>query len=375
MRLPNGYGSVIYLGKKRRNPYAVRVLTGYRKNKKGTSTPTYNYLGYFPRKTEALTFLGLYNANKDDSLDITNKNNIAYSFNRNKSTHGSMISNNKNQITFALCYEELTEYLKRLKKSPAESSMRNLRFAYDKLSALHDMPMDEITTIDIENAVKSYSDKSKSTINAIKTLLIKTYRYALKQKYVTENAYDLADFEYSDEKVIVRKEIPTDELNLLWSNMDTPYVDIILIMIYTGVRANELLITENINVHLQERYFITGSKTASGKNRTIPIHKKILPLFRKYYSLENKYLISNPSGGKYSYPWFHAFIWTPVMSELQLEHTPHDTRHTLKSILDRSNANKICVDMIMGHKVKNSNDRTYIHKTLSDLIEAIDMIE
>ena len=30
MRNPNGYGSVVYLGKNRRKPYAVRVTNGYK---------------------------------------------------------------------------------------------------------------------------------------------------------------------------------------------------------------------------------------------------------------------------------------------------------------------------------------------------------
>lgn len=32
MRLPSGYGSIIKLSGKRRNPYAVRITTGYTDN-------------------------------------------------------------------------------------------------------------------------------------------------------------------------------------------------------------------------------------------------------------------------------------------------------------------------------------------------------
>ena len=58
------------------------------------------------------------------------------------------------------------------------------------------------------------------------------------------------------------------------------------------MRITELLEVENVNVHLDERYLIGGKKTDAGKNRVIPINKKILPFIKARYNPENKYLIN-----------------------------------------------------------------------------------
>lgn len=59
MRLPNGFGSVVNLGKRRRKPFGVRITTGWNENKR----QTYKYLGYFEKKIDALAFLMEYNKN------------------------------------------------------------------------------------------------------------------------------------------------------------------------------------------------------------------------------------------------------------------------------------------------------------------------
>ena len=70
MKFPNGYGSVICLGKKRRKPYAVRVTVDrvlYEKDGKLCSKQKYAYLGTFTTSKEAHMYLAEYNANRVDS--------------------------------------------------------------------------------------------------------------------------------------------------------------------------------------------------------------------------------------------------------------------------------------------------------------------
>ena len=64
MRNPNGFGSVINLGKNRRKPFAVRITAGYNaKNGK----QIFKYLGYFKTKSEAMKCLSEYNLNPYDA--------------------------------------------------------------------------------------------------------------------------------------------------------------------------------------------------------------------------------------------------------------------------------------------------------------------
>ena len=43
--------------------------------------------------------------------------------------------------------------------------------------------------------------------------------------------------------------------------------------------------------------------------------------------------------------------------------------------MDKADANKICIDLIMGHKTQDVGVRIYTHKTVEDLIETIDLLD
>lgn len=63
MKNPNGYGSVINLGKGRRRPWAARVTTGLvYDEKKDKLIQRYKYIGYADTRKEAHQILAEYNA-------------------------------------------------------------------------------------------------------------------------------------------------------------------------------------------------------------------------------------------------------------------------------------------------------------------------
>lgn len=65
-----------------------------------------------------------------------------------------------------------------------------------------------------------------------------------------------------------------------------------------------------------------------GKNRIIPINKKILPFIEKYYNPNNKYLITNENGEKMTYQNYRRENYNNIMEKLKMSHTPHECRHT-----------------------------------------------
>ena len=68
MKLPNGYGSVVHLKGKRRNPYCVRKTVGW--TDKGY--PKYFIVGYTKTRTEGLALLAKYNKDPwTNARDIT----------------------------------------------------------------------------------------------------------------------------------------------------------------------------------------------------------------------------------------------------------------------------------------------------------------
>lgn len=123
---------------------------------------------------------------------------------------------------------------------------------------------------------------------------------------------------------------------------------------------------------------IGGLKTEAGKNRIIPINKKIEPFIRRYYE-KNKdkgYLITNVFGRQMQYCNYRREKWDNIMEKLEFKevHRPHDCRHTFATLMDNANANKLSIKRIMGHSSPDITDKVYTHKTIEDLIEAIYLI-
>ena len=105
----------------------------------------------------------------------------------------------------------------------------------------------------------------------LKTLFIQLYKYAIENDITGKNYAQFVDAG-QETTSIERKPFTRDEIETLWKNIDVPYVDSILIMIYSGMHVGEMLEmkTENID----ERIMNGGLKSKAGKDRSIPIHEK-----------------------------------------------------------------------------------------------------
>lgn len=142
--------------------------------------------------------------------------------------------------------------------------------------------------------------------------------------------------------------------------------------LYTGFRISELLEMKIENIDLNARTFQGGTKTASGKNRIVPIHSKIIELVQRRIEEGNQYLFSY-NEKKIPSATYYGF-WNTIMDAHQMTHTPHECRHTFRSRLDSAGANKVCIDLLMGHKSKEVGERIYTHKTLEELKTTIELI-
>lgn len=152
----------------------------------------------------------------------------------------------------------------------------------------------------------------------------------------------------------------------LWKSINIEGVKDVLIPIYTGMRVGEYLALTPRDINLRQRYIdIKKSKTLAGV-RKIPIHNKIFDILaeRKAEDCICPY-------GKYD-----AFrrLFDRVMKTLGMHHTPHECRHTLATLLDRSGANETAVKMILGHARIGVTKGVYTHKTLADLRKAINKV-
>ncbi len=344
MRNPNGYGSVYKMkDKKRRKPWRALktlefdIITGKQTRKT---------IGYYETRKEALEALVKYNVNP-------------YNLEAKK-------------IAFKEVYKEWSE---QHFKNISERTIAGYKMSYKALNVLEDKIFSEIKPLHLQKAMDAII-MAESSKRIVKSFLKSLYAYALK--------YEIVDKDYSNlislgkkEAIITRKPYTDEEILKLWKFKDLPWVDTILIMIYSGLRIGELLTIKNQDIDLENRTIRGGIKTDAGKNRLIPINMKILPFIKARMSPSNEYLIVNARIGKENTPLTYdkyRYFFNRILEILKMEHTIHDCRHTFATLLSNANANETTIAKIIGHGSFETTEKIYTHKNIEELKKAIDLI-
>lgn len=334
MRMPNGFGSVVNLGKNRRRPWAVRFTVAWGNDKK----QKYKYLSYHEKRKDALAALISYNKKPFD-LD-------------------------RASVTFAEVFEA---WAARKFSELGKHSVRNYKSIYRKCGDLYDIPFRELKTAHLQAVVDA--NKGLAHITLLKVLFGQLYGYALKNDICEKDYSQFVEIPTKEKKV---EKVPftSEEVARLWKHKDEPFVDLVLILLYTGMRISELIEMRIENINLDDRYMIGGVKTAAGRNRIIPIHADIMPLVKAQYSPNKKYLFQSVRGNKLAYNYFAAKKFAPLMDKLNMSHTLHETRHTFISQADRVGLNGTILKKIVGHA---NGDITvhYTHKDITEILEEI----
>ncbi len=356
LKRANGTGSVYKLSGRRRKPYVATITSSCRYDApRGRYIQDRTTIGYYETRDAAIIALNNYLA---DPYDVK-----------------------KSAITFEELYNEWSE-IKYKDISP--SAIRTWKSAFKHLEVLYSRKINEIRTVDIEYSIQN-SDVHSSTRKRMKSLCNLLYKYAIKHEYVKTNYAALCDNIYSDPPVIVRKPFDEEEIRLLWNNLDIPFVDIILIGIYSGWRPQELISLNVQDINLQDKYMIGGMKTKSGKNRIVPIHSKIMPLINnrindyQFSSNENcapnKLFTYKSDDGIQAldyYKYRNRFI--KVMKHLNMDHRPHDTRHTFITMGKEAGMNEYILKLIVGHSIDDVTEHVYTHRKVESLREEMEKI-
>ena len=300
MKRRNGSGSVVKLSGRRRCPFEVRVNTHMDER----NYPVYDVLGRFSERDEALAALLEYNKNPYD-LAI-------------------------NELTFEDVYKLWFDWkYTNGKKKYSDSSVRCTSTSYKKCSSLYGMKFKDIRTPHIQ-AILNSQDMSHATLEHVKNTINQMFKYALQ--------FDIVQKDYSKFAFIAKADddehgVPftCEDINRLWNSLNIPWVDSILIYIYSGFRLSELLNMPVADINIHDMTFTGGIKTAAGKNRIVPIHSKIQPLVLSRLQHARRTLF-DVSINEY-YACFNNAMTAANITE---KHTPHDCRHTFSTLLDNA---------------------------------------
>ena len=218
------------------------------------------------------------------------------------------------------------------------------------------------------------------------------WAYALDFNYadrdVTENLYigkgasvqrePLTDIEVEK----IRKEIGKDR-----------YAAYVYALCYLGYRPGEMLEIRKDQVHQETInkqktwYIVEGKKTEAGRDRVVPIHRKIVPIIKKQLETEGTdYLfpmhVFNKKGEFTGYKvmndnYFNKYAFRPLADRLGIpkNKVPYSARHTFSDKLkDAEGTDKVKASLI-GHSDYKFTQKKYQSTNLDELKKAMDSIK
>lgn len=338
MRRPNGTGSVYKKSdSKRRKPYVAEVTVGYTDEGKRIV----KRLGSFEKRTEAWKIIDSY---FNDPITFDNKD-----------------------ITF----NDVWELMMKTKSTLSPNAKRMYRITYKRTELLHNTPIQSIKLYHLQNIIDvAINDLAPATVKHIKTHLNSLFKIAMQNDFVDKNYASFLTIPNIPQSTM-HKPFTTPELQQLWVYKDNLHVQKTLIYIYTGCRPIELAKMLKKDIDLNQKVMYGGSKTKSGKNRTIPIADCIFD-FVKYFKENSK---NDTLFG------YHSSI--SVMNNFNKamdlcgisNHRPHDTRHTFVTMASNYGMDNKILKMIVGHSMGNDTTQAvYTHKNIEQLINAVNML-
>lgn len=346
-RLPNGFGSITKMNNPRlRKPFLARKTIG----KDPFGKPILRSIGYFETYNDAYEALVEYNKNPYD-IDIEG-------------------------ILFYEVYEKWTdEYFETLTNP---SSIRTINAAYAYCKPLYNMRFKDIRIQHMKGCIND-AQVGQTTKNRMKSVFNLMYDWALEREIVETNYarnFSVKSIDKSDEKKKEKIPFSKEEIEILWENVGKiQFVDMVLIEIYSGWRPQELAILKHNDIDLENGWMKGGMKTEAGKDRLVPIHSKILPLIQKRYEKNEEFLFydENSRDSSMTYDKYRK-RFLKVMERLNMNHTPHEARHTFITLAKEYNVDEYAIKKIVGHAISDITEAIYTHRDKEWLKEEIEKI-
>lgn len=257
--------------------------------------------------------------------------------------------------------------------------------SYDITWPLFDLLMQkkmrEIRTEDIQKLIDEQVRKghSRSQCEKIKGLYSQLCKVSMREDIIDKNYALFLRLPRSTRPV--RPTFTEKEIKIIKADAainDTSKV--ILILIYTGFRINELLRLPKAKVDLKVQLFTGGEKTEAGKDRIVPIHSEIL-LYVQYFMKKatGDLLLSGYEGNKEDHN-FRSREFYPTLERLGIRTKdrplkPHTCRYTFATRGAKSGVAPEALQKLMGHAKYDTTTDFYIQEDIDMLKDAMKKIK
>lgn len=362
MKLPNGYGSVYKLPGNRRKPWTIRKTISWDIDENGTKLKRkYQYIGYYATREEALKALADYNSNPYD------------------------INNN---ITFAEVYDKWSD---RKFEKISRSNVNGYQASYKLCADIANMKFCDIKLSHLQGIVDN-SKRNYPTLKKLKILFNQLFDYAVQNEIVGKDKHiveylDIGKAQKSDKHY----RFTDDEIETMWLwSKNNEYIQLILMLIYSGVRPGELFKVKKYNVNLEEKSFYIEKGKNDNAIRKVPIHDKTFCFFQHWMNKNNsEYLITQLNEKEFRFDTNHGqyteTYWKPLLSDMGIlnytngkgelkEHTPDDTRHTFTTMWKEKKLDEAMRRKIQGHSGKGIGEMVYTHFEFEQLCNELNKL-
>lgn len=373
-RLPSGWGSIRYLGKGRRNPYAVHPPCTDQDQETGRyiRPPALCYVDDWYVGFAVLNAYraGTYHPGDEaayrDALSGSG-GDVDKFVERILADAGRAASDRL--PTFAEVYAQWWEW-KCGPNAPKElSKAQKDKFAagYKNLSSIHGREFAGLTVDALQAVINSKAGGlGKSSLDIMKNLLNQMYNWAESRGMAGKNLARhivIPAGAKEDEHGVPLSE---DDIRLLWEHRGDPDCELALCLCYSGHRIGEYAAVE---VDLEAGCFRGGLKTEAGKGREVPIHPAIRGLVEARLSRQGSLLTVK---GKVQ----GARLSDALLSlGIEPRHTAHDCRHTFSMLCERYGVPENDRKRMLGHSFGNDvTNAIYGHRSLDDLRQSIGLI-
>ena len=337
MRRENGTGSVVKLSGKRRRPWLARVPATEDPIDGRTIQKT---LGTFKTRLDAERALIEYLDRPTDLTLIT----VKELFDQWSKTHFETVC-----------------------KGTAEGYVTSFK----KLKRIYDVRVRDLNVQILQKTLNDCSHMASSSIRSVRVLISLLCKEAMRRQIITTDYSSLLITPKG--KAPKEKKIFTDlDIQKMWSSVGkVENIEIPLILIYTGMRMGELATCKVEYVNLEDRYILHGIKTDAGKDRIIPLPKRILPIITDICKNNKNYLFEH--GGKpYTYAQLYKCKYADALKDAGIEHlTSHACRRTYATMLNAKIMNKEYITRILGHADFDTTDKYYIMPRSKELVDAV----
>lgn len=323
-RRPKGAGSVYKLGGVRQKPWVA--MTAKKES-----------LGMFATQSEAVLALDAYNAQNTPAAVL--------------------------KITFAQAYQKWCEQPQY--KKLGRDVVKGYELAYSRAEPLYDRQMRDIKADDYQQIIDRMVDRglSRSSCEKQRTLFSRLCEWSMAQDIINKNYASLLTLPAASGKA--ERTLTAAEIEKIASYQNDEKfgqtAQIAMVLLYTGMRIDELLSMRCDDVYLNERYMVGGEKTEAGKNRIIPILEPIYKTIA-FWMLESgcELLIPSKAGMKLDKRNV-ATKFRKLCEACRIEGVhPHTLRHTASSKMVECGLEKTAVQAILGHKNFSTTANKYI---------------